>query len=154
MTADIRFHFLQVKELTAFSATECAEKMPEDVFPFFLGSRVLALGLTPPACKALTLTRQIIRSISRYTGAMLGSMTISYIFHSAMKSNHASRDETLLRMPMGGSTTRSSSRAIIRYRSTTRAGTRLEPCVSTGHVVGGHVLHPGPAAYPHYRLFA
>ena len=82
MSANLQFHFSAATRVEPFRVVESARRMPTDIFPFFLASRVLMVGVDATGMQGLDSHR------SEFP-----------LFHSAMKSAHF--QSQLLRLPLG-----------------------------------------------------
>ncbi|MEI6083724.1 MAG: hypothetical protein WCS70_05425 [Verrucomicrobiota bacterium] len=98
MNTSYQFHFSAVTKVEPFRVVETARRMPTDIFPFFLASRVLMLGVDATGMQGLDSHRAEFPMYQSQYGSEPGVDDL-YVFHSAMKSTHVSAQ--MLRMPLG-----------------------------------------------------
>ncbi|MDZ4741904.1 MAG: hypothetical protein SGI98_00620 [Verrucomicrobiota bacterium] len=101
MNESILFHHSRVRELEAFKAVESDDTMPLHIYPAFIGSRILSFGLDATGMQGLD-ARQAEYPLFQSQYGDSNNYDDLYVFHTAVKSNHAiHRKNDYVRMPLG-----------------------------------------------------
>lgn len=101
MSSHLMFHGSAVTNLTPWSVTEHGAGMPPFVFPFYLGSRMLGLGLDPTGMQGISSRVAEYPPYQSLYGGISRLDDDLFVYHSAMKSNHGTRDTNWHRLPLG-----------------------------------------------------
>nr|WP_285965371.1 hypothetical protein [Oscillatoria laete-virens] len=102
MTTDaILFHHSRVRQVEAFKAVESDDSMPLDIYPAFIGSRIISYGLDATGMQGLD-ARQAEYPLFQSLYSDANNYDDLYLFHIAVKSSHAiAHGNDFVRMPLG-----------------------------------------------------
>ncbi|MDX2226583.1 MAG: hypothetical protein SFY92_05815 [Verrucomicrobiae bacterium] len=100
MSDQILFQTSCVREIHPFKAVETNPHLPTDIFPAFLGSRPLSYGLDATGMQGLD-SRTADHPTHHFQYGNYGIADDLYVFHIAVKSNHVTQNNQLVRLPLG-----------------------------------------------------